>query len=82
MSGHRIRHLVVTDGGQAVGIIIVMDLARHLEHSGVANYLRAAIGRGGLLETQGALMLPGDKLLEARSRSDREDCPLKRRHQA
>jgi signal-transduction protein with cAMP-binding, CBS, and nucleotidyltransferase domain len=56
MSGHRIRHLVVTDGVQAVGIIIVMDLARHVEHSGVADYLRATIGRGGLLETQGALM--------------------------
>jgi signal-transduction protein with cAMP-binding, CBS, and nucleotidyltransferase domain len=56
MSGHRIRHLVVTDGGQAMGIITVTDLARHVEHSGVADYLRAAIGRGELLETQEALM--------------------------
>lgn len=56
MSAHRIRRLVVTDGLQMVGIITVTDLARHVEHSGVADYLRAVIGRGELLESQEALM--------------------------
>jgi signal-transduction protein with cAMP-binding, CBS, and nucleotidyltransferase domain len=37
MSGHRIRHLMVTDGGQALGIITVTDLARHVEPIGVAD---------------------------------------------
>lgn len=56
MSAHQIRRLVVTEGGKAVGVITVTDLARHVEHSGVTDYLKAVIGRGELLETQEALM--------------------------
>ena len=56
MSENKIRRLVVTDGEAIVGILTVTDLARHVEHSGGTDYLRAVIGRGELLETQEALM--------------------------
>lgn len=56
MSAHQIRRLVVEDAGRAVGVITVTDLARHVAHSGVSDYLRAVVGRGELLETQEALM--------------------------
>lgn len=56
MAEKGIRRLVVTEGTEMVGLLTVTDLARHVEHAGVTDYLRAVIGRGELLETQEALM--------------------------
>lgn len=56
MSKNKIRRLVVTDAEKVVGILTVTDFARRAERGGVADYLRAIVGRGARLETQEALM--------------------------
>ena len=56
MARHHIRRLAVADGGAIVGVITVTDLARHVAHGGVTDYITAVIGRGELLQTQEAVM--------------------------
>ncbi|MDE1858514.1 MAG: CBS domain-containing protein [Thaumarchaeota archaeon] len=56
MAKSHIRRLAVVDKEALVGILTVTDMARHVEHAGITDYIRAVIGRGELLQTQEAVM--------------------------